>query len=141
MSASASTPTRRGLLATSAAAATAAFALRVVPGFAHTRSNGAEFGDPLEEGQAAVTTLGANSSALTYWVSRPDGWHVVTTVDSVIDQGGNAEQHVIVRFSGLLQPGQSQLISVPAAIGEPQQALRIVRRGNRIEIARAANAA
>ena len=141
MSASAPTPTRRGLLATTAAAATAAFALRAVPGSAQTTSKGAEFGNPLEEGQAAVTTLGANSSALTYWVSRPDGWHVVTTVDSVIDQGGNAEQHAIVRFSGLLQPGQSQLISVPAAIGEPQQALRIVRRGNRIEIARAANAA
>jgi hypothetical protein len=94
----------------------------------------------LEEGQAAVTALGNHTSALTYWVSEADGWHVVTTIDTVIDQGGNAEQHAVVRFSGVLQPGQSQLISVPAALGEPQQALRIVRRGNRIEIARTANA-
>ena len=89
----------------------------------------------LREGQAVVTELDANTSAITYWVSESDGWHVVTTVDSVMGQRGEAEKHAIVRFSSLLLPGQSQLISVPAAIGERQQVLRIRRLGDRIEVA------
>jgi hypothetical protein len=40
-----------------------------------------------------------------------------------------------VRFSSLLLPGQSQLISVPVAIGERQLALRIRRLGDQIEVA------
>lgn len=35
-------------------------------------------------GQAVVTELDANTSAITDWVSEPDGWHVVTTVDAVM---------------------------------------------------------
>ena len=27
---------------------------------------------------------------MTYWVSQSDGWHVVTTVDTVIAQDGDA---------------------------------------------------
>jgi len=41
-----------------------------------------------------------------------------------------------VRFASVLLPGQSQLISVPFAIGEQQQVLRIRRLGDRIEVAR-----
>jgi hypothetical protein len=69
-------------------------------------------------------------------VSESDGWHVVTTVDTVIGQDGDAEKHAVVRFSSVLLPGQSQLISVPFAIGEPQQILRIRRLGDQIEVAR-----
>src|SRR3954452_17884188 len=36
----------------------------------------------VREGQAVMTELGANASAI--WVSGSDGWHVVTTVDTVI---------------------------------------------------------
>jgi hypothetical protein len=36
----------------------------------------------------------------------------------------------------VLLPGQSQLISVPFAIGEQQQVLRVRRLGDEIEIAR-----
>jgi hypothetical protein len=89
----------------------------------------------VREGQAVVTELDANASAVTYWVNEPDGWHVVTTVDAVIGQGGEAEKHAVVRFSSLLLPGQSQLISVPFAIGERQQVLRIRRLGDHIEVA------
>jgi hypothetical protein len=89
----------------------------------------------LREGQAAETELDANTSAITYWVSESDGWHVVTTVDSVMGQRGEAEGHAVVRFSSVLLPGQSQLISVPAAIGERQQVLRIRRLGDQIEVA------
>jgi hypothetical protein len=78
----------------------------------------AQVDDAVREGQAVVTELSANASAITYWVSESDGWHVVTTVDTVIAHDGNAEKHAVVRFSSVLLSGQSQLISVPLAIGE-----------------------
>jgi len=86
--------------------------------------------------QAVTTELGPNASAITYWVSEPDGWHVVTTVDAMIEQNGDAEKHAVVRFSSVLLPGQSQLISVPLAIGQRQQVLRIRRLGDQVEVAR-----
>jgi hypothetical protein len=91
--------------------------------------------------QAVTTELGPNASAVTYWVSEPDGWHVVTTVDTVIEQNGDAEKHAVVRFSSVLLPGQSQLISVPFAIGERQQVLRIRRLGDQIVVARVGGSA
>jgi hypothetical protein len=91
--------------------------------------------------QAVTTELGPNASAITYWVSEPDGWHVVTTVDTVIEQNGDAEKHAVVRFSSVLLPGQCQLISVPFAIGERQQVLRIRRLGDQIEVARVGGSA
>ena len=90
----------------------------------------------LREGQAVVIELDADASAMTYWVRQADGWHVVTTVDTVTRRDSDAEEHAIVRFSAVLQPGESQLISVPFAAGEQQQVLRIRRLGNQIEVAR-----
>jgi hypothetical protein len=89
----------------------------------------------VREDQAVVTELDAHTSALIYWASEPDGWHVVTTVDAVIAQDGKPEKHAVVRFSSLLLPGQSQLISVPSALGERQRALRISRLGDQIKVA------
>lgn len=97
---------------------------------------GAQPDNALREGQAVVTELSANASAITYWVNGSDGWRVVTTVDTVVRQDGDAEGHAVVRFSSVLLPGQSQLISVPLAIGEQQQILRIRRLGDQIEVAR-----
>lgn len=97
---------------------------------------GAQPDNALREGQAVVTELSANASAITYWVNGSDGWRVVTTVDTVVGQDGDAEGHAVVRFSSVLLPGQSQLISVPLAIGEQQQILRIRRLGDQIEVAR-----
>jgi len=89
-----------------------------------------------------TTELGPNASAITYWVSEPDGWHVVTTVDTVIEQNGDAEKHAVVRFSSVLLPSQSQLISVPFAMaGRAQQVLRIRRLGDQIEVARVGGSA
>lgn len=84
---------------------------------------------------AASTRRFSTTSAVTCWTDKADGWHVVTTVDTVTGQGGDAEKHAVVRFSSLLLPGPSQLISVPFAIGEQQQVLRIRRRGDQVEIA------
>jgi hypothetical protein len=95
-----------------------------------------QFDNAVRERQPVVTELDANASALTYWVSNSDGWHVVTTVDTVIGRDGDAEKHAVVRFSSVLLPGQSLLISVPFAQGEQQQVLRIRRVGDRIEVER-----
>jgi hypothetical protein len=54
-----------------------------------------------------MTELSANASAITYWVSESDGWHVVTTVDAVVGQDGDAKYHAVVRFSSVLLSGQS----------------------------------
>ena len=56
-------------------------------------------------------------------------------------QDGDAEKHAVVRFSSVLLPGQSQLISVPFAIGERQQVLRIRRLGDQIVVARVGGSA
>jgi hypothetical protein len=100
------------------------------------RPQAAEPGGALGEGRAAVTDLGKDASAITYWVNRADGWHVVTTVDLVFDRDRATERHAIVRFSAVLQPGQSQQISIPVAIGQPAESLRVRRLGDRIEVAR-----
>jgi hypothetical protein len=92
--------------------------------------------DTAREGQAVITKLGANASAITYWVSESYGWHVITTVDLEFGQDTDAEKQSVVRFSAVLLPGQSQRISVPAPIGERQQVLRIRRLGDRLEVAR-----
>jgi hypothetical protein len=91
----------------------------------------------VREGQAVVTELGANASAITYWMRASDGWHVVTTVDTVTGgRDGDMDEHAVVRFSSVLLPGQSQLISIPFAMGERQQVLRIRRLDDQIEVAR-----
>ena len=69
-------------------------------------------GTGLHEGEGIVTKLGANASAITYWVNEPSGWHVVTTVDTKSGENADDEKHAILRFSSSLLPGQSQLISV-----------------------------
>jgi hypothetical protein len=117
-------------------AAALAGALIVVFATVSADLNAADIDKTVREHQAAVTDLSANASAVTYWVSESDGWHVVTTVDTLIREHGNAEHHAVVRFSSVLLPGQSQLISVPFAIGEQQQVLRIRRLGDQIEVAR-----
>lgn len=90
----------------------------------------------VRERQASVTELSADASAVTYWTRAPDGWHVVTTVDTIIGRDGDSEKHAVVRFSSVLLPGQSQQISVPFALGAPQPRLRIRRLGEEIEVAR-----
>jgi hypothetical protein len=96
----------------------------------------AELKNGVCEKQAVVTELGPNASATTYWVAEPDGWHVVTTIDIVLGRGDVSDQHAVARFSAVLFPGQVQEISVPYAIGEQQQVLRVRRLDDRIEIAR-----
>ena len=95
----------------------------------------------LGEGQAIQTELGNDATAISYWVSQPDGWHVVTTIDSVSGRDTDAEHHAVTRFSATLLPGQVQVISVPLPLGEQQLVLRIRRIDDRIEVERMADPA
>ena len=86
----------------------------------------------VKEGQAVVTTLGSDTSAITYWVSQDDGWHVVTTVDTknaAVDFG----DHAVVRFSAC-PAGPIALNLDSVAVGEKQPALLIRRVADRIEV-------
>jgi hypothetical protein len=86
---------------------------------------------PLHAPAAQTAVLGDNASALTYWVDRSDGRHVVTTIDTVI---GGTEQHAVVRFSAVLQPGQSQIVSIPAGDSAQARELRIRYIGDGVEL-------
>ena len=99
-------------------------------------SRASEIRSTVREGQAVVTELSPNASAITYWVKTSDGWQAVTTVDTVINRDSASEQHAIARFAAVLLPGQSQTVSVPFPIGEHQPVLRIRRLGDQIEVAR-----
>jgi hypothetical protein len=90
----------------------------------------------VREGEPVKTELSPNASATTYWLAEADGWHVVSTIDIVLEPDSVAEQHAVARFSAVLLPGQAEVISVPYALGEQQQVLRIRRLDDRIEIAR-----
>jgi len=88
----------------------------------------------MNEGQGISTALGTDTSAVTYWVSQPDGWRVVTTVGTNNADNIDAENRAIARFSAVLLPGQSQSISVPVELGKPQSTLLIRRVADRIEV-------
>ncbi len=130
--------------------AAAAFGALILAGFAgvsypdepvhpNDRANHHPKQESVRENQAVVTKLGDGATAVSYWASAPDGWHVVTTVDIVVAADTETEQHLVVRFSATLQPGQEQLVSVPGALGTERQALRIRRVGDNIQMMRIAD--
>lgn len=88
----------------------------------------------VNEGQGISTVLGNDTSAITYWVSEPDGWHVVTTIGTNNATNVNVENRPVARFSAVLLPGQSQSISVPVELGKPQSTLLIRRVADRVEV-------
>jgi hypothetical protein len=101
---------------------------------ASAASAAAEPAGSVREGEGVITRLGVNVSAVTYWVTGPEGWRVVTTVDTAANEHSNRDAHAIVRFSSSLLPGQSQLISVPVTVGEVAPVLRIRRLADGIEV-------
>ena len=104
----------------------------------NNRANHHPVHESVRENEAVVTRLGTAATVVSYWASTPQGWQVLTTVDTIIGLDTDAEQHAIVRFSAMLAPGQEQLISVPVAVGEEAPMLRIRREGDRIAMQRIA---
>ena len=72
------------------------------------------------------------SSAVTYWVGGPEGYRVVTTVDTAAS--GGADHHAVVRTSIVLRPGQTQTISLPGPLGSGSSELEVRRLGDRVEV-------
>jgi hypothetical protein len=99
-------------------------------------AGGAWAQNALQKTAASVTDLGGGASALTYWVDRADGRHVVTTVDTILSDatGQGEDRHSIVRFAAILLPGQTQTVSVPTSDQSQSHELRITRSGDRIDL-------
>lgn len=91
-------------------------------------------GQSISEGQGIVTRLGVHATAVTYWISGPEGWDVVTTIDPLASEEAENDGRAVIRFSSRLLPGQSQTISVPAIAGVQPPSLLIRRISDRIEV-------
>jgi hypothetical protein len=89
----------------------------------------------LREGQPGVTQLSADASAVTYFVDRPDGFHVVVTVRTHHDADADAlHQPPAVRFSSRILAGQTIDLSMQEAAGAPDTVLEITRRAERVAV-------
>jgi hypothetical protein len=62
-----------------------------------------------------------------YYTLEPDGYHVVATM-------APRTESPPIRFVVTLAPGQSMLISVPQAVGEPSIDLQLARVGDTLVI-------
>jgi len=89
----------------------------------------------LREGQPAVTQLAPNASAVTYFVDRPDGYHVIVTVTVAHDANADVlHQPRVVHFSSQILPGQTIDFSTPDSAGPADTVLEITRRAERIAV-------
>ncbi len=67
----------------------------------------------------------SGASVLVYYTPEKDGFHVVATI-----QSDDSEHQSVMRVSAVLLPGQSTVLSVPAAAGAQEDSVRITRRGD-----------
>jgi hypothetical protein len=87
----------------------------------------------LREGQATVTQLAPNASAVTYFVDRPDGYHVIVTVRTGQDDGAGAlHQPAAVRFTSRIVPGQTIDLAMPEV--SEGKVIEITRRAGRVAV-------
>jgi hypothetical protein len=89
----------------------------------------------LKVGQSAVTQLSGDASAVTYFVDRPDGFHVIVTVRTSHDASADAlHQPPAFQFSSRILPGQTINVSMPGAAGPADSVLEITRRAERVAV-------
>jgi len=77
------------------------------------------------------TTLGADRSALVYYIDEPDGFHVVVTT-----QQGLTDQAAVARFETVLAAGQSAAVSIPRTAGEAPARIVLSNAGDHLHIAK-----
>jgi len=82
------------------------------------------------------TKLGADRSALVYYIDEPDGFHVVVTT-----QQGRTSRAAVERFETVLAAGQSAMVSIPRGAGEASAQILLSNAGNHLHIAESAAAA
>lgn len=89
----------------------------------------------LREGEPAVTQLAPNASAVTYFVDRSDGYHVIVTVTIAHDANVDVlHQPRVVRFSSQILPGQTIDFSTAGSGGPADTVLEITRRAELIAV-------
>ncbi|KQT83400.1 hypothetical protein [Aurantimonas sp. Leaf443] len=88
----------------------------------------AALADELKPMAGTVVDLGAVSGA-AYYTVEADGFHLVTTLKSG-EEGG------AIRFSTVLNDGQTAIVSVPGESGTAAKDLHITRRGDKVEVMR-----
>jgi hypothetical protein len=76
-----------------------------------------------------VTKLDANSSALAYYTSAPDGFHVVVTT-----QQGLTDRAAVTSFQMVLAAGQSAAVSIPRGAGEAPAQIVLSNAGDHLHI-------
>ena len=76
------------------------------------------------------TKLGADCSALVYYIAEPDGLHVAVTT-----QQGLTEKAAVARFETVLAAGQSAAVSVPRGAGEAPARIVLSNAGDHLHIA------
>jgi hypothetical protein len=89
----------------------------------------------LREGQSDVTQLSADASAVTSFVDRPDGFHILVTVRTRHDATADTlHQPPAVRFSSRILPGQTIDLSMQEPAGPADTVLEITRRADRVAV-------
>ena len=76
------------------------------------------------------TKLGADCSALVYYIPEPDGFHVAVTT-----QQGLTEKAAVARFETVLAAGQSAAVSIPRGAGEAPARILLSNAGDHLHIA------
>ena len=76
------------------------------------------------------TKLGADRSALVYYIDKPDGFHVVVTT-----QQGRTSRAAVERFETVLAAGQSAAISIPRGAGEAPTRIVLSNAGGHLHVA------
>jgi hypothetical protein len=97
--------------------------------FAAARMTTAEAAD-LTAMTGHTAKLDADSSALVYYTTAPDGFHVVVTT-----QQGRANRAVVERFETVLATGQSAAVSIPRRPGEAPVRMLLSNAGDHLHIA------
>ena len=77
------------------------------------------------------TRLGADRSALVYYIDEPDGFHVVVTT-----QQGRTSRATVERFETVLAAGQSAAVSVPRGTGQAPVRILLSNAGDHLHIAK-----
>lgn len=77
------------------------------------------------------TKLGADCSALVYYIAEPDGFHV-----NVFTQQGLTEKAAVARFETVLATGQSAAVSFPRGAGEAPARIVLSNAGDHLHIAK-----
>jgi len=83
-------------------------------------------GEPLKPDTAITANVG-DLSIVTYYTSKTDGLHVVSTA-----RVGDSDLAPVFRVTSVLLPDQEVVISIPQPLGAEPLELRLVREGDTV---------